>query len=169
MKAVLAFVWAVSFSVVLSICFVGAYSEVSKFEVNILKEPIEVDILSVEVPDRIHLGNVSIGDSGEEVRVWVNNTGNVAISVTPGLVNPGDQYFRYLYFRGQKTKTVNGSTINVPFEIIGDFSFNISKPGTSGFNDEDFYVFLNLSDYSGTLASDLLGYEADVKFVVTAQ
>ncbi|MBX4196423.1 hypothetical protein KW805_02450 [Candidatus Pacearchaeota archaeon] len=146
-----------------------ALSDTTTFEANILASSAVPDIIRVEVPDHIFLGNVSKGEESQEVRVFVNNTGNVAIVVQPTLVDSNNEFFRYLYFRGQKTKTVDGVIQDVRYDRIGEFKFNISKPASKTFEDEDFYVILNLTDYTGAVPQNILGYKSDVKFLAVKQ
>jgi hypothetical protein len=44
---------------------------------------------------------------------------------------------------------------------------NISSPGSSGVESDWFYTRLDLRAYTGTISSDMLDRESDVKFVVT--
>ena len=52
--------------------------------------------ISVQVPDFIDLGNVSEIGASEELKIYVNNTGTGAITVTPRLVNYTDNIFQNL-------------------------------------------------------------------------
>lgn len=141
---------------------VSALDDIMTVEANIL--PTNgggSKIIRVEVPDYLFFGNVTKGMSSDELKVYVNNTGNVDIAVTPKLTNSSEEIFNHLFFR--KFKTSGGAPVN--FTRIGNFSFNVSKP-TSGsdYNDEYFYVILNLSDYSGSVSSAMMGRRANVKF-----
>lgn len=144
-----------------------ASGDVTTFEANIFA-PKE-DIIRVSVPDYIFIGNVTKGGKSAELKVYVNNTGSVNINVKPQLANKDEAIFNYLYFRSQKTKIINGISTEVPYEKIGNFSFNISKPSSgNNFNDEYFYVILDLTNYSENPNQDLIGYKADVKFFAIA-
>jgi len=123
-------------------------------------------IIRVEVPDYLFFGNVSKGSKSDELTVYVNNTGNVDITVTPHLTNASEEIFSYLYFRKTKTKTINGTTYDVNFTRIGEFGFNITKPsGGNTFNEAYFYVTLNLINYNKTVNSNIMGHRANVRFI----
>lgn len=145
-------------------------ANVITFEANILSNATEEAILSLEVPDYIFLGNVTIGEKSSETTISINNTGNVDLLITPELVNSGEDIFSYLYFRSQKTQTINGTSgIPVPFEKIGLFSFSVSKPASgSSVRKKDFYTVLDLTNYTGPLQDNLIGHRADVKLVAVA-
>lgn len=117
--------------------------------------------IRIEVPDYLFFGNVSVGDISDELKVYINNTGSVDVTVTPKLLNRSEEIFSYLNFR--KFKTSNGTS--VPFTRIGDFSFNINKPsGGNTYEDEYIYMALDLRNYTGVLNQNLIGHKADVKF-----
>ncbi len=145
-------------------------ADVITFEANIFDNASARPVLELEVPDFVFLGNVTVGEKSNEVHIYINNTGTVDALITPELVNSGEDIFNYLYFRGQKTHTVNGTSgVPVPFERIGDFSFTANKPTTgNNFNAEDFYSILDLTNYSGSITGDLIGRRADVKLVAVA-
>src|SRR3989338_1718581 len=56
-------------------------------------------IIRVEVPDHLFFGNVTNFGRSEELKVYVNNTGNVDITVTPDLINGSEVIFNHLYLR----------------------------------------------------------------------
>ena len=145
---------------------VSALTDTMVVEVNVLNGTssggTNGTIIRVEVPDYLFFGNVSKGDTSDELKVYVNNTGNVDIKVTPQLTNSSEDVFSYLYFR--KFKTSNGTTVS--FTRIGGFSFNITKPASgSSYNDEYFYVVLDLTNYNKPVNSPIMGHRANVKFV----
>jgi len=161
MKNVLIFIGIVLFVVELGLVSVFASygnNPISKFEVDIYGPP--ASIVNVSVPDRVDLGNLSYNSYSDDVKVYVNNTGNVAVKIKPVLVNNDDIYAN-LYFR--KRTSGNEST----FTQIGNWSMNISSPGSSGVESDWFYTRLDLRAYTGTISSDMLDRESDVKFVVT--
>ncbi|MEK6928164.1 MAG: hypothetical protein AABX11_07055 [Nanoarchaeota archaeon] len=152
------------FSIILGVIVVQA-GDISIFNVNILDDSTPTSIVSIQVPDIVYFGNVTEGDVSEEITVKINNTGNTAINVRPRLNNVSDNIMKNLYFREQKTHTVNGTSgIDVPFEKLGDFSFNITVPTTGGVRTDQFYVILNLSGVNVT--QDLLNYETEIRFDV---
>ncbi len=144
----------------------ATHSDVMTVGANILNWTVLVpeSAVRISVPDSIFLGNVSIGEISEEIQIRVNNTGTVNITVRPQLLDTPDPVFRNIYFR--ETKTKNGEP--VPFARIGDFTFNISKPTTGGFRSKSFYMMLNLTDFTGTLESNVVNYEADIRFFAAA-
>ena len=160
-QSILVMICLCLFLLVLSICFFVSAEEndtkVTIVEANIIEAEIIPDI-QIQVPDRIILiGNASIGDISEDTKVYINNTGKLKISVTPELTDVNNELFSNLYFK--KYKTGNSSQ----FFRIGEFTFNISAPPEGGFNDEYFYMVLNLSNYQG---QSVLGkQEAEIYFI----
>jgi len=79
--------------------FVSALSDTMTVEANILAGTGGLDetIIRVEVPDYLFFGNVTNGAKSGELKVYVNNTGNVDITVTPELVDESEEIFSYLY------------------------------------------------------------------------
>ena len=71
----------------------------------------------IEVPDYIFLGNVSKGEETDKAKIYVNNTGNVNVTITPQLKDLSDEIFRNLYF--QNRQTGNNSAIR----RIGNYNF----------------------------------------------
>ena len=121
--------------------------------------------ISIEVPDFIDLGDVDENGESEELKIYVNNTGETAITVTPTLISYSDAIFTNLYFREFKT---SGGQAVTP-RRIGEWSFNISAPTSGGFRSKYFYMQLDLSDADVDVSSDLQGHQADVRFIATAQ
>lgn len=143
-------------------------NNITIFEANIFKDSSSQNIIKIQVPDYIFLGNVTNDKLSDEVNIAVNNTGNVDITVTPQLVNSSEPFFSYLYFRMQKSSTVNESLAY--FYRIGNFSFDISKPASGkNYTSKTFYAQLNLTDYPNEITSNLIGYRANVKFVAVEQ
>ncbi|MEK6855670.1 MAG: hypothetical protein AABX66_00770 [Nanoarchaeota archaeon] len=140
---------------------ITGYEETSTFYVNVIPSSTISPIVRIQVPDSIFLGNVTVGEMGDEIKVTVNNTGNTNIMITPELVDGNDEIMSNLFFRFRQTNLYNLSR-------AGDFSFDISKPGTSGYRMEYFWASLNLSSYNDALSAPLLNHEADVRFVAVA-
>jgi len=113
-------------------------------------------VLSVEVPDFVYLGNVSKGEETDKVKIYMNNTGNVPILVTPELVN-SDEIFDNLYFARRTTDS---------YEQIGEWSMNLTAPTTGGIESDYFYMKLDLRNYNKNITQDYIGKQADVKFRV---
>jgi len=144
--------------------FTSALNDTMIVETNIFANGNSTNstVIRVEVPDYLFFGNVTNFGESEELKVYVNNTGNVNIRVTPDLTNQSEMIFRNLYLR--KFKTSNNTAAN-NFSRIGTFSFNITRP-TSGqtFNDEYFYIMLNLTNNPQNITSNILGHRTNVKF-----
>jgi len=122
-------------------------------------------IIRVEVPDYLFFGNVTNFGKSEELKVYVNNTGNVDIKVTPRITNASEKIFSNLFLR--KFKTSNGISVN--FTRIGDFSFDINKPESGeAFNDEYFYVILDLKNNTQNVSNNMIGHRTNVKFFAAA-
>ncbi len=125
-------------------------------EVDILSST-SVDAVSIEVPDHVFLGNVTKGKKTDEFQVYVNNTGTVNITVTPTLAS-NDDIFSNLYFWYRQTS-------DWPKQKIGDFSFNIQKPTSSGVRKDHFSMWLDLTNYTGDINGNLIGDEKEITFV----
>jgi len=122
-------------------------------------------IIRVEVPDHLFFGNVSNFDISNELKVYVNNTGNVDIVVTPDLVNRSEVIFSNLYLR--KFRTSGGVAVN--YTRIGNFSFNVTKPSSGQtFNSEYFYIILDLRNNTQSITSDMINHTTNVRFFAAA-
>jgi hypothetical protein len=122
--------------------------------------------ISIQVPDFIDLGNVSETGISSEPQIYMNNTGTVAIVVTPQLSNYTDDIFDYLHFREFKTSGGNPVTP----QRIGNWSMNISAPSSGQtFRSKYFYMRLDLSQANIDLSDDLIGHQAHVRFFAVAR
>lgn len=122
--------------------------------------------ISIQVPDFIDLGNVSESGISEEPQIYMNNTGEVAIVVTPQLSNYTDNIFNNLYFREFKTSGGNPVTPR----RIGNWSMNISAPSAGqNFRSKYFYMRLDLSNANIDLSDNLYGHQAHVRFFAVAR
>lgn len=128
-------------------------SDIIEVSVNVLAP--EPDVVGVEVPDSLDFGDVVAGEESDIFDLYINNTGNVAITVTPKLVNNSEEVFSYLFFRRVQSD---------PFTQIGDFSVNISKPVDGGIKTQRTYAVLDLEDFDGNIDEDILDHQADVIF-----
>lgn len=156
-------IFAAAFLVAIGLVSAG---EVMQVETNVFSLDSPTEIVSIEVPDYLFFGNLTPGGESEEFKIYINNTGNTAVRVTPQLVNSPDEIFENLYFR--ETKTSNYTA--VPFERIGIFDFEISKPTAStGVKSKYVYVKLDLEDFDSTLNEDLIGIKNEVKFYAVVQ
>lgn len=142
------------------LAFVSASSgsePISTFEIDLYGPPPA--IVSIQVPDSVDLGNISYGDDlSDDIKVEINNTGNVAVNVKPVLVDSGDEIFSNLYFK---------RITSDPYSQIGNWSLNITAPTSGGIRESYCYVRLDLREYEGTIDSDMIGEQADVKFIAT--
>ena len=151
---------------IISVVAVAAGDDVMTVEADILDvgNSSENGTISIQVPDFIDLGNLSEIGASEELKIYVNNTGTGAITVTPRLVNYTDNIFQNLYFREFKT---SGGNPVIPIQI-GNWSFNISAPaGGESFRSKYFYMQLDLSDAGIDVSSDLIGHQTHVRFFAT--
>ena len=142
-------------------------NDIMTVSANILNStgPSTFSGIRIQVPDYLFLGNLSSNGKSDEVKIYVNNTGNVNVTVTPQLVDPEDEIFSNLYFR--ETKTKDGKS--VPFTRIGDFHFTILAPtGSATYKSKYFYMQLDLSNAGTDVPSDLIDYESDIKFFAAA-
>jgi len=136
-------------------------------EVDLVDFTPPVPFVGIEVPNEISIGNLSKKTmKSEEKLIYINNTGNVNISVTPYLLDSSEEIFRYLYFRFQKT--VNNTPIKP--EKIGNWSLKIEKPDEGEeYRKVSFYMQLNLTDYDKEIKEDILGHRAEIIFYAMAQ
>jgi len=129
-------------------------------EVNVLAPELPENTVSIEVPDYLFMEDIMVGESTEKFQVYVNNTGNVNITVTPLLQDLNDEIFSNLYFQDRKTGN------NSQEYILGDYSFNIPKPSTSGGKrSEYFWMWLDLTNFEGEIEEDIMGRRADLLFI----
>lgn len=118
------------------------------------------EIISIQVPDHINLGEVNKDDplSSEKI-IRINNTGTRNLRIIPELAFNSPEVFNYTYFRKQKTTSTNDSSLTA-FHKIGEYNINISKDDY-----ETFYISLNLTDFKGNLSSNNINLNTTIKFV----
>lgn len=159
----------IAFAIFLMLVFYACYAfaaqnETMFVEANILAESIPQDLISIEVPDYIFLGDVNEHDSSDKAKIYVNNTGTVDVTITPQLADPNDEIFQNLYF--QNRQTGNNSRVYQ----IGQYSFDILKPSSAGGKrSEYFYMWLDLTDYPDDITEDLLGQKTEIVFIALPQ
>ncbi|MEK6833131.1 MAG: hypothetical protein AABY32_03715 [Nanoarchaeota archaeon] len=114
--------------------------------------------IGIEVPDYVYLGNLSKKTmKTDDVRVDINNTGNINITITPFLKDSGEKIFSYLFFQRRT---------NVAWQKIGNWSLKIEKPEEDEtFRDEYFYMQLDLKKYDEPINEDIIGHEANITFL----
>jgi hypothetical protein len=144
-------------------------NETTVVEANIIgfaNQSGNVSDVSIEVPDYISFGNVTKDNPvSVEKHININNTGKVNITVTPMLSDPDEVIFSYLFFR--TTKTTNHTS--VPFTQIGDYSLNIKKPSPGGKTKEYCWISLDLTNFTGDIHEDLIGYRSEIVFLAMPQ
>ena len=142
----------------------AAQNETMIVEADIYAEVIPEDVISIEVPDYVFLGEVNESEESDKAKIYVNNTGTVNVTITPQLVNQGNKIFQNLYF--QNRMRGNNSVI---FKI-GDYSLNIAKPSSiGGKRSEYFYMWLDLSSYNEDITYNLIGEQEELLFVALPQ
>lgn len=137
--------------------------DTSSFIIDVYKFP---EVVSIDVPDFVDLGNVTIGfetDPTSNDKIYIRNTGTYNVSISPRLANPFDPIFRNLYFTWRLSGNKSG------YSPIGQFSFDIPWSGKLGEYKEDYiYPKLDLRNMSN-IDANLINYEQDVIFIATAQ
>lgn len=118
------------------------------------------DMVSIDVPSTLHLGNVARGfDTNETNKITITNNGNTRVTITPELVG-SDALFSNLYMKRIQSES---------YKKIGQFSINISRPSTlGGSSTENVYIKLDLTNYEGALDSGTVRKNASVRFVAVA-
>lgn len=136
---------------------------ITEFEADIYAVPVFVANVSLQVPDHVYIGNVTVGEKQANPtsadKIYINNTGNVDIEITPKLYNSSEEIFSYLYF---------STTTTGPYKRIGNFSFVIAAPTTGGYRADYVYAKLDLTNYTGSLNENFLGYKAKIRFDAVA-
>ncbi len=151
-----------SLAICLFLASSASFNVTMKVEANILAEPQQQQIMQVSIPDYVFLDNVTKGNATEEIKVYVNNTGTINVTLTPVLADPSNQFFRNLYF----TKRLSPRL----YKKIGDFSFALPAHSPTGGVEKDwFYMKLDLKNYTSSIPQNLLNQKADVKFMVVSQ
>ena len=124
----------------------------SLFKVNLYE-----DVASVSVSSPVLFGSLTKGYDSDDIRINITNTGNVDVKVTP-LLKTSDPIFNNLYFQRRTTEN---------YVKIGSWSMNITKDASYGGTNADYcYAKLDLRNYTGTINSDKLNYNATVIFWV---
>ncbi len=157
-------------SVLLALIFlsfipVSFADEIMNVNVDIV---VPQDIVEIEVPDYVDLGEInwtyeSRTNPTSNDKIYINNTGTVNVSVTPELKNP-DEIYEFLHF----TKRLSGENFN--WTQIGDWSIFIPRSDElGGYEDDYFYMRLDLTDFTGNINQSLIDYDTDVLFVAVGE
>ncbi len=147
----------------MAVCFagfvLGADSDTLTVSVGVMAP--EPDVVGVAVPDSLDFGNVTKGEESDIMDLYINNTGNVAITVTPELAGDHDEIFNNLFFRRTQSQA---------FTEVGSFSVNITEPSSGDVKTQRTYVMLDLTNYDGDLGNNtIVEHESDVIFWAVAQ
>ena len=121
--------------------------------------------MSIEVPNHIYLGNVTIGFATQPTaddRIYINNTGTLNVSIEALPLSPNDIIAKNLYFTFSSPSTSSG------YRRITEFNMSIPWSGELGeASDDYFYLKIDLRGVAN-IPSDLIGHITDVKFIATA-
>jgi len=110
-------------------------------------------IIRIQVPDFIDLGDVPYMGNSTRIKVDINNTGDVNVSITPVLVNLNNEIFSNLYFMRR---------VSDGYTRIGEWTFNVSSSDS-----EYFYMRLDLTENGGVVKGDMFNQQAEIKFIAT--
>ncbi len=131
-------------------------------KVNVTGLTTEEDTISIEVPDSVSLKNVMEGEKTDNVNVHLNNTGSIAITITPQLSDPEDILFQNIYFK-------NTDTISTQPQRIGNYSLNIARPSIIGTKKEGHcWMGLDLTNFTGKI-SGTQERQTDILFIALPQ
>jgi hypothetical protein len=157
------------FSILLTSFILAEYNVSTEVGANILGFHSNATVydVSIEVPDSINFGDVTKDSPvSDEIKIYINNTGRLPVTVTPQLFDSEETIFSYLFFR--TTKTSNGT--EVPLTRIGDYSLDIDKPASgSPYRAKYCYISLDLTDFTGDTKEDLIGYKSKIVFLAMPQ
>lgn len=116
--------------------------------------------IGVSVTGMVDFGSLTKGYSSADKAIEVNNTGDVNIVVTPDVTDPHDAIYDNLFFR---------KTTTSPLFVVGTFTMTIAKPTVfGGVTKDSAYVRLDLTNYTGTIATDKLNLTSNVVFTAVA-
>ena len=153
-----ALMFAFLFLVVSSMFFVYAGRKMT-IEADIFPSYSSEPMVRVQVPVYVYVGQIRGGEETNKTKVYINNTGNTDIIVTPQLADSSETIFSNLYFARRTTE---------PYEQIGDWDFNMTKPSEEGgFRADYFYMKLDLRNM--TILQNMTGHKADVIFWAVEQ
>lgn len=135
-------------------------NDTMKVEVDLLGFTPPPPFVGIEVPDYVYLGNLTKKSmQTDDKKIYVNNTGNVNITVTPALKDNSEEIFSYLYFQRRTAD---------PWRRLGNWSLDIAAPTTKSYEDEYFYMKLDLRDYNQEISHDIIGHKSDILFIAMA-
>lgn len=124
-------------------------------------ETIIDDEISIDTFAFIDMGNITQSNpKTDNIKVYVNNTGNVDITVTPMLKNDSDPIFTNLYFK---------RILADPYSILGNFSLDIDKPLTSDYRSKYFYMKLDLTNIIYPFETDMIDYRGELQIVAMSR
>ena len=119
------------------------------------------DRIGIEVTNSVDFGEISKGAISSRQDINITNTGTVNIEVTPELSeNYTGDIFDYLSFQ---------RVLSDPKKKIGNFSVSIDKPGEAGgTRTQKVYMYLDLTEYSGSIEENIENHQAEVIFWATS-
>jgi hypothetical protein len=127
------------------ICLGFVYASVS--ETMRVSADILEPVVSISVPDSIFIGETTKGYITNKTKIAIENTGTTNIKVTPMLEEGYEGIFENLYFQ---------RVLDDPLTKIGEFEINIARPSAmGGSRKNETYIYLDLTDYSGSIEEDL--------------
>lgn len=141
----------------LSLIFmVGAVEKIMTVEADVYAgEPAindtNVSIVSISVPGYIKIENAISGKVSDETRIYINNTGNVRTLVSAQLIDLEDIIFKNL-------QMTNGSST---FRNVSSFVISIS----TSYRSRVVNMRLDLRGTEGLIEDDMIGHQAQVKFI----
>ncbi|MFA6023485.1 MAG: hypothetical protein WC781_05340 [Candidatus Pacearchaeota archaeon] len=108
-------------------------------------------VVMIEVPDKIYLGNATIGELSSTANVLIKNVGTVKpIMVQAELVDLDDEVYSYLQISNVSNKS--------SFKPLNEFSATLSLQKTT-------YMRLDLREFGGDIEGNIIGKKAQIRFI----
>lgn len=130
----------------------------------------EIDV-SVDIPanqewagitlstNSIDFGDINTSNESEYYKVYINNSGNVNITVKPRLESIEDSIFENLYF------TYRSPSVHSSYDPIGTWGLNLTRTYNAGqINKDYFYMKLYLKNYNPLVPFDIVDHKNTVIF-----
>jgi hypothetical protein len=123
---------------------------------DVLSDTYCEEVIGIQVSPNLSLGNVTRGSDGNSLKVYINNTGTVNLTITPILQDSNEKIFSYLYFQRRTTES---------WRKLGNWSLNLSRATPCGaINDDYFYMKLDLRNYPTAINNHLFNYKTNLTF-----
>ncbi|HRZ85574.1 MAG TPA: hypothetical protein P5277_02230 [Candidatus Paceibacterota bacterium] len=128
------------------------YTKTLILETNVIAGESESSGISIEIPDYLFLGNVSVGELSENVTsILIKNTGDVKpVKVIAELVNSNDYIYKYL--------RISNSSKTSGFKTIGEFVISLNTQKTV-------YTRIDLREFEDDLENNILNHRAEIRFI----